>query len=320
MDELTQSIDEVLERAYAARPTMQTLEGPPYNWDWPEGASGVFAERIAEVNELVVELADAEAKLSLAASLWDQSANAVYELVSLGQRMGKLRFKGQRAKLKLFERLRLNNTGRESRQQQALAFEASWKKADPAWVFKEGLALGDFRTQRRALRDLEEAHADAVKDEMFTRASLHEAGLGLHDLCVDWYEAATLTFAEDTVPGMLVRTVPTTYDPNRPPGPLVFTRVESTDAGEAALRWRAPRGSRFVIESMAPGSSDWTMLLNEAQENSWTGQGMPGGFWKFRGQALNKFGEGAWSEPVELAVPATKARAPEAAAGDLGAS
>jgi hypothetical protein len=121
-------------------------------------------------------------------------------------------------------------------------------------------------------------------------------------LCVDWYEAATATFAGETTPGALVRTVPTTYDPNRPPGPLVFTQAESPGAGVVALRWRAPRGVQYIIWALDPGATEWVKLLDGVQENSWSEENLTAGTWRFKGRAENKFGEGTESEVVPVAA------------------
>ena len=297
MEELSQSVDGILERVGATQPILQLLE-QKYAWAWPELDPAEFVQKLAEARELDVDVCEATAEVRGAAGELDVRVREVFEDVSLGLRLARLRFKRQPAKAELFAGLRLNNTGRESRQQQALDFELSWKKADPIWV---------FRAQRLALRELEEAHGAAAKDEMYARGLLRESARWLHEECVDWYEAATATFDEGTVPGQLIRTIPTTYDPNRPPGPLVFTRAESPAAGAAALRWRSPRGEKFIIWVLAPGATAWTKLLDGVKENSWSAEKLAAGTWRCKGRALNKFGEGTESEVVTVPVAAVAA-------------
>ncbi len=306
MEELAQSVDGIMERAEKTGGVMQ-LVAQEAGWVWPELDPVEFAQRVQEAGEQEVELVGAAAGVRVASGRLDLEMDKVVEEVSLGLRLARLRFKGQMARAGLFAGLRLNNTGRESRQQQALDFELSWKKADPIWVFKEGLSLAVFRAQRLALRDLDEAHLTAVKDETFTRGRWHDSARWLHEQCVDWYEAATATFDEGTVPGQLIRTIPTTYDPNRPPGPLVFTRAESPAAGAAALRWRSPRGEKFIIWVLAPGATAWTKLLDGVKENSWSAEKLAAGTWRCKGRAFNKFGEGTESEVVTVPVAAVAA-------------
>jgi len=319
MNELAESVDDIVERAVQTKIVADTLKVAPHNWEWPEVSLDALAQQIADIGTGLFDLSGAGAVVAIAAGQWDAAIDGLPAKVnqtavdgiapdtSYGLRLARVQFKSQPAKLALFEGLRLNNTGRESRYRQALDFEASWRKADAAWVFKPGLTLGNFKTRREALRGLEEAHLAAVKDETYLRAQVRADARVLHQECVDWYEAATATFAENTAPGSLVRTIPTTYDPHRPPGPLVFRVHVSVEAGRVELRWRAPRAEDYVIEALAPGASEWVELLKDVKENSWKGEGLAGGFWKFRGRARNRHGTGAMSEPVEVAVAVPRA-------------
>ncbi len=307
MDELDETLTFALERALSTEVTMELLARPPYAWTWEAVPLGEYSARInvARVQEAAV--CTAVAHLSYTATAWDQAIEALLADVSFGQPMARLKFKADPARLRLFNGLRLNNTGREARHRQALDFETSWAKADATWIFKDGLTLEIFRERRRALRDLEEAYFAAVKDEQFARASLRTQAAALNELSMDWYEAATITFAADTVPGQLVRSIPTTYDPNRPPGPLVFTRNESDGAGRGELSWRSPRARRFTLYAMRPGASVWEPLLRDTEEHSWSAEDLAPGLWRFKGHAQNNFGEGTESEAVEIAVAAMAA-------------
>jgi hypothetical protein len=304
--ELSQSVDGILERAEQSMLVMNRV-AESGGWVWPGLDPVVFADAFTEAGQREDDVRRAVAVERRATGEWDWKQNEVVEDMTLGLRLARLRFKGQPAKAALFAGLKLNNTGRESRQQQALDFELSWKKADAAWVFKEELTLAVFRAHRLALRDLEEAHGGAAKDETYARGLLRESLLWLHEKSVDWYEAATATFAEQTATGAFIRTIPTTYDPNRPPGPLVFTRAESPAAGAAALRWRSPRGEKFTLWALAPGAKEWVKLLDGVKENSWSGEKLEPGTWRFKGGAVNPFGEGTESEVISVPVAAAEA-------------
>lgn len=143
----------------------------------------------------------AEVRLHMATARWDAAIDSLFVDVSLGKQMDRLKFKGAAARLRLFDGLRLNNTGRESRHREALDFETSWAKAEATWIFKEGLTFEIFRKRRRALRDLEEAYYPAVKHELFARASLRTQASEINGMSMDWSDAATITFAAETVPG-----------------------------------------------------------------------------------------------------------------------
>ena len=305
MNELDESLAFALERALFTRATMELLLGPPYDWLWEAVPLTDYSARIESAREQEKVLSKAETRLRMASAWWDDAIEALLADVSFGQPMARLKFKADPARLRLFEGLSLKDRGREARHRQALDFESSWVQADATWTFKEGLTLEIFRERRRALRDLEEAYYAAVKDELFARASLRTQAAALNELSMDWYEAATITFAEDTVPGSLVRSIPTTYDPNRPPGPLVFTRHESAGAGHAELTWRSPRARRFTISVLRPGAGQWEPLLTDTEEHSWSAEDLSPGLWRFKGRTKNNFGEGTESDVAEVAIAAT---------------
>lgn len=304
MDELDESLNSALERALSTYSTMDSLAEAPYSWQWAPVPSSVFWTAYQSVLGLQSASILAIMSLRIVGGEWDFAIADLLEDISMGQQMARLKFKNDPARLRLFEGLPLKDRGREARHRQALDFETSWARADAAWIFKEGVTLEVFRQRRRALRDLEEACYAAMKEELFARASLRTEAARLNEMSMEWYEAATITFAADTVPGQLIRSIPTTYDPNRPPGPLVFTRAASEGAGRAELTWRSPRARRFTLYVMRPGATDWEPLLTGTEEHSWSAGDLAPGRWRFKGCAKNNFGEGSESEVVEIAVAA----------------
>jgi hypothetical protein len=302
MKTLDPSLDFILERGRDTKAVMDKLAGPPHNWTWTGVSPDDFGDKIASVDAQIKALADAEAATTAAAAHWDQQLDSLLEAAALGLRLGRVKFKEQPIKLRLFEGLRTNGTGRDARYKQALDFEAAWEKADPTWQFKPTLTLAVFKTNRLAITGLQEAHVAAEKHEQHERAYLHSLAEAVNQVNVDWYEVATATFGEKSVAGQLVRTIPTTYDPNRPPSQLVFTESLTPAPSQAQVSWRAARGERFYISAQAPGAAAFELILNGTAETEWTGQRLAAGLWRFKGYASNQFGNGPESDVVELTV------------------
>ena len=247
-------------------------------------------------------LSGAESGTQLAAADWDHALDGLLDDVSLGIRLARVRFKDQPVKLRLFEGLRASGQSRPSRYEQALDFESSWAKTDPAWTFKPSVTLASFRTRRKAIKDKEDAHMTAYKDEQHERAVLHDLVDKVNRISVDWYEEASATFDAETVAGQLIRTIPTTYDPNRPPGQLIFTQHISPAPNQIQLFWRAARGEQYFILGQGPDSAVFELIIDGITETEWVGQGLLPGLWRFKGYARNQFGNGLESPVVEVTV------------------
>jgi hypothetical protein len=299
---MDEPLDFALERARATKAVMLELVDPPYNWSWTGVDPADFATQIAAVDTQFETLTDAESATTAAAAQWDQDLVSLLTDASLGIRLGRVHFAGQPVKLRLFEGLRTNGQGRDARYKQALEFESSWEKTDAAWTFKPTVTLASFKTRRQAIKNREDAHVAAQKNEQHERAVLHDLADKLNRISVDWYEVATATFAGDTVAGQLVRTVPTTYEPNRPPVELSFLQHSSPGPNQVQLLWRAARGEHFFILGQGPGSPTFELILDGVTDTAWLGQGLVPGLWRFKGYASNQFGNGAESPVVEVSV------------------
>lgn len=300
-------MDFILERARATRPIMVTLASPPYNWMFDGPSPGAYEGQIQAVDDQVDVLAEAEAATTDTAALWDVDLETLIADAMLGNRLAQGKFAALPVKLRQFDNLRFKPNGREARYKQASAFEKAWKKADAAWLFKPGLTLAQFTTRRKAIRDREDAHGDAVCDERHERALLHSMAADLNAVSVKWYDIATATFAENTVPGQLIRTVPTTYNPNRPPGQLRFTAHLSSAPNHGHLIWRAARGKHFFIEAKGPSAAGFEIFIENVTDTEWMGMGLEPGVWQFRGYATNEHGQGELSEVVQITVAAAQA-------------
>ena len=303
MDTLDEALDSILERALSTNQVMLTLNGAPYNWTWTGESPGAFNARIGMVDDQVEVLGLAEATTTVAASTWDEALKALIDDAQHGTNLGRFKFKSVGPKLRLFEALQYRNTGRDGQYTQALRFEIAWRKADPTWVFKPGMTLAQYAVRREAIvTGLEPGHVAAETDERHQRATLHAWADEMNNVAVNWYRIATSTFAEQSIPGQLIRTIPTTYNPNRPPGEFSFTAHMSTSPNSVHLLWRAARGQRFFILAQAPGATEFAVILDGVTDKEWVGLGMAAGEWKFKGYAANADGTGEESAPISLLV------------------
>jgi len=303
MDTFDESLDSVFERALATNQVMITLNDPPYGWGWTGESQGAYNGRITAVNDQVEVLALAEAATTVAATQWDVSLASLIVDAQLGTNLGRFKFKDDQAQLRLFDLLRYRSTGRDGQYKQALLFETAWRKAAPSWVFKPALTLAQYATRREAIvTTLEPAQVAAVTDERHQRAALHMWADELNEVSVEWYRVATSTFAESTIAGQLIRTIPTTYNPNRPPGELSFTAHMSTAPNSVHLLWRAARGQRFYILAKAPGAAEFQVILDGVTDKEWVGLGLAAGLWKFKGYATNADGTGEESAVIEMTI------------------
>jgi hypothetical protein len=307
MDSFDPTLDFILERARPTRAIMTTLAAAPYNFQWDGISPNNFQNMIDGVDTQVEALAEGEAGTTDAAAFWDQDLDLLIADAALGTRLGRVKYADDAVKLRHFELLRYPNSGRNGRYLQALGFEKAWKKVNPAWVFKTGLTQAQFKTRRLAIVGREEAHVEAITDERNERALLHSMADAVNQICVKWYDVATATYGSDTVAGQLIRTIPTTYDPNRVPGRLRFTAHLSAAPNHGHLIWRAARGHKFYILARRPGAPEYELILDGVTDNEWMGLGLMPGVWSIKGYATNQFGQGEESEVVTFTVAAAQA-------------
>ena len=302
-----EAIDFIFERSRATKSIMVTLAAPPYGWQWPGLSASNYRDQIGRMDEQLEVLSERETTTSVAAAQWDHDINLLLADAIFGANLARVKYKKNPVLLHLFEGLRHGGGGREVSYRQALEFESSWKAADAAWVFQPGLTLALFKQRREALRTREEAHVDAEKAEARERALFHVMANEVNEVAVDWYEVATATFGPDSVPGALVRTIPTTYNPSQPPGELVFTAHMAVAPNQGHLLWRAPRGEKYFISGKGPNDAQFQLLLDGVTDREWVGLGLAAGLWQFHGYATNAFGQGVVSKVVPVNIPAAAA-------------
>lgn len=300
-----EAIDFIYGRARDTKSVMTTLSNQPYGWSWGGMSPENFRNLIDTLNGQMEVLNDAESATSLKAALWDQEIVSLLDLSMLGASSARVKWAHDGVRLPLFQGLRHGGRGRDVSYHQVLEFESAWRTADPNWVFDLGLTLAAFKQRREALRlVLEVAHIDTANLEARQRSILHTMANDVNEVSTGWYEVATAKFDPDSVPGALIRTIPTTYDPAQPPGPLQFTAHMAVAPNQVHLIWRAARGEKFFIWGKGPGDAQFQLLLDGVTDKEWIGMGLTAGSWEFKGYATNQFGQGAESEIVSINIPA----------------
>ena len=107
----------------------------------------------------------------------------------------------------------------------------------------------------------------------------------LNQVSVPWYAVATPNLAEYMVERQLIRTIPTSYNPNRPPGQLDFT-----------------------ILAMPPGATQYEVNLHSITYKEWMGLGLAAGLWRSKAFAKNAYMAAFESEVVQLGRRAHRLR------------
>ena len=302
------TLDFALERARDTQAIMETLAGAPYLWSFDGPSPGSILGQIQAVEAQIDVLAGKVTHRRFVSSQWDTESQKLVDDAQLGTRAGRIKYKAQPVNLHLFKTLKYPTAGRDNRYKQAHAFEKVWNKlGGSAWNFKTGLTFEIFKQRREALLTIEDNHVAAETDEKHERALLHSMADDLNTFSVDWYAVATETFGPATVPGQLIRTIPTTYDPARPPGKLRFTAHMSGMPNTIHLAWRASRGQQYYISALAPDGQEYDIILDGVTDTEWIGLSMTAGLWKFKGHATNQYGEGAESDVVEITVAQSQA-------------
>ena len=265
-----------------------------------------FNERVVSLTTLDNTLADKEALQTAAAGAFDATLEAWHEETVLALKMGRLAF-ADTDKAHLWSTLTANGGGRDRITREGRDLESAWKASDPTWKPKPTLTLAVFQAHRTLSTTRQDAFNTADNNADIARAALHLQADYVYDLCVTWYEMATANFGLDTVEGELIRTIPTTYNPNQAPGQLQFPEYLSPAPNQMKLVWTAARGEHFNIYAKAPGATEFTKFLDNVTFTHWMGEGVMAGPWSFRGEALNESGAGELSGIVTIPVLAANA-------------
>lgn len=211
--------------------------------------------------------------------------------------MARIKWRKDAARKIILSNLSADGGGRDTVQKEARAWAGVWESFDAAWVPTTGNTLVAFNT----LIALSETQENTYKKEHTKwREQAEEINMFAvvsEELCVAWYGAATVEFAEGTPQGDMIRsTVPTTYNPPPAgaPNPLDITSVEDLGGGQV----RANYGSggetatslqlQWEVVGVSPGYSNSAVVVRPEQT---VAAGVAGNVVRFRTRAANTSGE-----------------------------
>jgi len=235
----------------------------------------------------------------LEASLASLHAESVYTLT-----VARVKFSGKSSK---WRKVKADGSSRERIIATGNKIIMAWANSDPLWVPGVGKTLGAFQGLVAAAVLKQQAFETAVGVADGERGILWDKADNVWDLSVQWYEVATAAFEADTPTGYLIRTIPTTYNPNEVPGQLHFTQHFSPAPNQVKLVWEAARGEHFNLYAKMPGAADFTLIAANITQASWMGEGLTAGEWLFKAEAKNASGLGEMS--IIVTVPVANAMA-----------
>jgi hypothetical protein len=251
-------------------------------------------------------LALREAELALAAGQWDEVLNPWHDESVTVLAMARPKFRDTN-KAPAWRNLRADSRSRDRIMSTGKDIIGAWQTSDAAWVPKPGLTLAAYTARQTAAVAKAAAHNTADKLADIKRGELNDLLNEVYDLSVRWYEIATGYWPKDSVEGSLIRTIPTSYNPNAVPGKLEFKLHLSPSPNTVQLAWEAPRGQHYDIYALAPGATEFVKILGNVTQTTWQGQGLAAGQWAFKGEARNADGAGEPSEVIVLPVLAAMA-------------
>jgi hypothetical protein len=247
-----------------------------------------------------------EAQLAVASSEWDNILHPWHADAVTVLKLGRATFRGT-PKGGAWTRLKANDRSRDRVTKDGTEIENTWKETNPAWVPKPAITFAAFQAYRTSGEIKGRAYSVADKAAANERGLLITQANTIYDVCVKWYELATSYFGTDTPQGILIRTIPTNYNPDQAPGQLRFPLRFSPAPGALQLKWEAPRGERFNLYGKSPTSNEFIKLLENVTVKEWTTFGLTPGIWAFKGEAINADGLGEMSEVIVVPVIAALA-------------
>lgn len=247
-----------------------------------------------------------EAALAVAAGEWDGILNPWHDESVTLLALARPKFRDT-TKAPAWRNLGADSRSRDRIMKTGQDIIAAWQTSDATWVPKGGLTLAAFTGRQAAAVAKAALHNTADKLADMERGVLNDLLNEVYDLSVRWYELATGYWPENTVEGNLIRTIPTSYNPNAAPGQLQFKLHLSPSPNNVQLGWEAPRGEHYDIYALAPGATGFVKILSNVTQTMWQGQGLTAGQWSFKGEARNADGTGPASEVIVVPVLAAMA-------------
>lgn len=294
-------------RAAQSGAVMLQLANNPPMWTAEDFISPQnFVDMVNSILPMENALSLREAALALAAGEWDAVLDPWHaESVSV-LALARPKFRNS-SKAVAWRNLTNRSQARDKVMKTGQDIIAAWQTSGATWVPKSGLTLVAFTARQTAAVEKAAAHNTADKLADMKRGELHDLLNEVYDLSVRWYEIATGYWPEDSIEGSLIRTIPTSYNPNAAPGQLQFKLHLSPSPNNVQLGWEAPRGEHYDIYALAPNAPEFVKILSNVTQTTWQGQGLTAGPWAFKGEARNADGTGAVSEVIVVPVQAAMA-------------
>jgi hypothetical protein len=297
----------IKDRAAQTGAVMVQLANNPPGWTAEDFISPQnFVDMVNSILPIENELSLREAALALAGGEWDAVLDPWHDESVCVLSLARPKFRGS-SKAPAWRNLRANSRGRDQVMKTGQDIIAAWQTSNPNWVPKAGLTLAAFTGRQTAAATKAAAHNTADKLADMKRGELHDLLNEVYDLSVRWYEIATGYWPEDSIEGSLIRTIPTSYNPNAAPGQLHFKLRFSPSPNNVQLGWEAPRGEHYDIYALAPNAPEFVKILSNVTQTMWQGQGLTAGPWAFKGEARNADGLGAVSDVIVVTVQAAMA-------------
>jgi hypothetical protein len=293
---------QIKDRASQTSVVMLQLVNNPPNWSAPDFLSPQnFKDMVDSILPQENLLSLREAALAVAAGAWDQVLNPWHKESVTVLALGRPKFRDT-DKAPAWRNIRADQNSRDRIMATGRDIIAAWETSDALWTPKPGLTLVAYKGRQTQAVLKNNAHDVADKAMDIQRGVLNDLANEVYDLCVRWYEVATGYWSEDTVEGSLIRTIPTSYNPDQLPGQLQFKLHLSPAPNSVQLGWEAARGEHYDIYALAPGAPEFVKILSDVTQTSWQGNGLVAGPWAFKGEAKNADGTGAVSDVIVVPV------------------
>ena len=272
------------------------------DWTAPNFMSpGAFEGLVDTLTPTSATLTEMESLTDAAAGAWDMVLKPWHDASVKTVEVARGAFKDTEF-APVWRSLRANGKSREHITQQGTAIEKAWKSSGITWKPTNALTFAVFSAYRTSAKTKSDLHGAAKNNEDMARGILNDLANNIYELSVRWYEMATGAFAPDTPQGSLIRTIPTSYNPEEAPGRLHFQEHYSPAPNQLRLGWHAARGQRYNIYAKRPGTAAYELIMDEITTTSWMGEGLEAGTWKFKGEAINAEGLGEMSIEVTINV------------------
>lgn len=230
-------------------------------------------------------------------AIFDGTIATLHDRTVEGLKMARIKWRKDTARKAILSNLSADGGGRDTVQKEARAWAGVWESFDAAWEPTTGNTLVAFNTLITTSETDEKAYKKEHTKWREKAEELNTFAAECEELCVAWYGAATVEFAEGTPQGDMIRsTVPTTYNPPPAgaPNPLELTSVEDLGGGQVRANYGAGGETatslllQWEVVGVDPGYTNSAVVVRPQQT---VAAGVAGNLVRFRTRAANASGE-----------------------------